>query len=44
VFTVRRVADWTRIDRKPHLISWTVGMAEKQGKIEKDIEMYPIVW
>ena len=30
-YTFWRVADWTRIDRKPHLISWTVEMAEKQG-------------
>lgn len=26
-----RVADWTRIDREPYLISWTIEMAEKQG-------------
>ena len=26
-----RIADWVRVDRKPHLVSWTVEMAEKQG-------------
>ena len=26
-----RLADWTRVDREPHIISWTAEMAEKQG-------------
>lgn len=26
-----RIADWTRINREPYLVSWTAEMAEKQG-------------
>lgn len=26
-----RIADWTRVNREPYLISWNVEMAEKQG-------------